>query len=200
MQFVMNISHVICHQKLTRLVVGDKIKAAMSSVFLCFVLCVLFFLVLLYNCTIEIWKRIKNQERYNLFQAFRKWGAAWSKNGARSLSTFPRFLYHFTSHCTPYLEKAPKDEGMKVRSFRLRIQPSKGLIMVLVQICIYRHPTAIQNCTSIFSFLATLLWLLTERRRQIRINNCISYSIKNYKSLNMLRKYEEKGAILQVTL
>lgn len=26
-QFVVNISHVICHQKLTRLVVGDKIKA-----------------------------------------------------------------------------------------------------------------------------------------------------------------------------
>ena len=37
---------------------------------------------------------------------------------------------------TPYLEKAAKDEGMKVRSFSLRIQPSKGLIMVLVQICI----------------------------------------------------------------
>ena len=35
-----------------------------------------------------------------------------------------------------HLEKAAKDEGMKVRSFSLRIQPSKGLIMVLVLICI----------------------------------------------------------------
>ena len=36
----------------------------------------------------------------------------------------------------PHLEKAAKDEGMKERSFSLRIQPSEGLIMFLVLICI----------------------------------------------------------------
>lgn len=63
-----------------------------------------------------------------------------SESGERNevkMGRDPSLLFHpffVTLLRAPYLEKAAKDEGMKVRSFSLRIQPSKGLIMVLVQI------------------------------------------------------------------
>ena len=135
MQFVMNISHVICHQKLTRLVVGDKIKAAMSSVFLCFVLCVLFFLA---DCCIIVQLKFEKEFRIRKDIA----SSRRSESGERhevKIGRDPSLLFHaffIILLRTPYLEKAAKDEGMKVRSFSLRIQPSKGLRMVLVQICI----------------------------------------------------------------
>ena len=134
MQFVMNISHVICHQKLTRLVVGNKIKAAMSSVFLCFGLCVLFFL---YCCIIEQLKFEKELRIRKDIACSRR-----SESGERhevKMGRDPSLLFHaffIILLRTPYLERAAKDEGMKVRSFSLRIQPSKGLIMVLVLTCI----------------------------------------------------------------
>ena len=65
-----------------------------------------------------------------------------SESGERNevkMGRDPSLLFHpffVTLLRAPHLEKAAKDEGMKVRSFSLQIQPSKGLIMVLVQICV----------------------------------------------------------------
>ena len=65
-----------------------------------------------------------------------------SESGERNevkMGRDPSLLFHpffVTLLRASHLEKAAKDEGMKVRSFSLRIQPSKGLIMVLVQICV----------------------------------------------------------------